>query len=84
MSEEKKIIAEEICKWDFFQIIGREQVVERSKCAKVQQNRADIMGSQEIRERWSLTSLCRCKKEILFWQLGQRKGESIPKRNGVV
>lgn len=68
----------------FLPDIGREQVVERSKWAKVQQNRADIMVSQEIRERWSLTSLCRCKKEILFWQLGQRKGESIPKRNGLV
>ena len=44
MSEEKNIIAEEICKWDFFQIIGREQVVERSKCAKVQQNKSRYNG----------------------------------------
>ena len=84
MSEEKIIIVEEICKWNFFQIIGRGQVVERSKWAKVQQNRADIMGRQEIRERWSLTPFCRCKKEILFSQLGQKKGESIPKRDGLV
>ena len=45
----------------FLPDIGREQVVERSKWAKVQQNRADIMGSQEIREKWSLTSLCNLK-----------------------